>query len=310
MSVLKIIRGIVPSATRTTLYGPEGVGKSTLAASAPRPLILDTERGSGRISCDRQRCPDWQTLTLVVAELAVNSQGYQTVVVDSIDWAEQALQRHIAKAGGKASVEDFGFGKGWVMVAEQMAKFLASCDALVDAGVNVILVAHSTVTRTSPPDQTDGYDRFELRVSKKTAPLIKEWSDALLFCQFKMRLTAGADGRMKGTGGKTRVIYSERCAAWDAKNRFGLPEEMPLAIESLEPLFSAGTAAPPATGLFAKAKSAIEAAEDDATLDDLAQRAKAHRTAGRLTDDELASLLKAIDDKGSLLAAEPAGAGA
>ena len=311
MSVLKIVRGVVPSASKTVLYGPEGVGKTTLAASTPRPLILDTEGGTRRINCDRVACSDWKSLTLAIAELAVNAQGYQTVVVDSIDWAERQLIDWMLQTSGKSSIEDYGFGKGYVILCEHMAKFLTACDKLVAAGINVVLVAHSKVARVSPPDQADGYDRYELKVSKQTAPVIKEWCDALLFFNFKTRLTTAANGRVKASGGKVRCIYAERCAAWDAKNRFGLPEELPLSIESLEPLFAAGQSAAPASQLFAKASAMIEAAVETDQLDDLAERAKAHATAGRLTVDERDELLDAIREKGLALAlgSEPAAIG-
>ena len=311
MSVLKIVRGIVPSASKTVVYGPEGAGKTTLAASTPRPLILETEGGTRRIQCDRVACPDWKSLTLAIAELAVNAQGYQTVVVDSIDWAERKLVEWMLDADRKSSIEDYGFGKGYVILCEHMAKFLTACDKLVAAGINVVLVAHSKVARVSPPDQADGYDRYELKLSKQTSPLIKEWCDALLFINYKTRLTAAANGRVKATGGKTRVIYSERCAAWDAKNRFGLADEMPLAIESLEPLFASGHATSVAGQLFSKAAAMIEAASDTDQLDDLAERAKAHAKAGRLATDERDELLDLIREKGLALSlgSEPAAIG-
>ena len=111
-------------------------------------------------------------------------------------------------------------------------------DQLIAAGLHVVFVAHSKVQRTSPPDETDGYDRYELKLTKQVAPLLREWADALLFCNYRTTLVEGSDGRKKATGGKERVMYAERSAAWDAKNRFGLPAEMPMTIESLAPLFA------------------------------------------------------------------------
>lgn len=331
MGVLKITRGLVKSAAKVVVYGQEGVGKSTLAADAPRPLILDTEDGTRHLNCDRVRCLDWQSLTLAVAELTVNNQGYQTVVVDSLDWAERSLIEWMLKSSGKKSIEDFGFGKGYTMLAEHVGRFLDACDKLVDTGVNVVLVAHSKVARTSPPDQTEGYDRYELKVTKQTAPLVKEWADALLFLTFKTRLVEGADGRVKATGGKSRVMYSERCAAWDAKNRYGLPEEMPLGIEALAAVFAGqGTAGPvggaaaprakvkpesaqasppdPEAGssdrLVARAVIAIGRASTVAECDELRERIDARLVAGEITNAEAEALLASLDAKESEIRAK------
>jgi len=329
MGVLKITRGLVKSAAKVVVYGQEGVGKSTLAADAPRPLILDTEDGTRHLNCDRVRCLDWQSLTLAVAELTVNNQGYQTVVVDSLDWAERSLIEWMLKSSGKKSIEDFGFGKGYTMLAEHVGRFLDACDKLVDTGVNVVLVAHSKVARTSPPDQTEGYDRYELKVTKQTAPLVKEWADALLFLTFKTRLVEGADGRVKATGGKSRVMYSERCAAWDAKNRYGLPEEMPLGIEALAAVFAGqGTAGPVeairrppakvdaesaqasppdtrASGrLVARALLLIGKAATAFECDELRERIDARLVAGEISNAEAEALLVQLDARESAIRAK------
>lgn len=238
MSSLKIVRGPQRSAARVVIYGTEGIGKSTLAVSFPRPLVLDTEEGTKHLDCARVSCDDWRTLTLAVAELAVDAQGFQTVVIDSADWAEKLLIESMLKASGKKSIEDYGFGKGYTMLQEHVSRFLSSCDKLVAAGLNVVFVAHSKVVRTSPPDMSDGFDRYELKLTKQVSPLIKEWCDLLLFCNYKIKLVEGTDGRTKATGGRERVMFSQRTAAWDAKNRYHLPDEMPMAIEHLAPVLA------------------------------------------------------------------------
>lgn len=242
---LKIERGIRQSATRTTLYGTEGIGKSTLAAQWPEPVILDTEDGTGRIDCARVRCGDWMTLYGALVELSGDPQGFQTVVVDSIDWAERGLLEHMLRKDGKRSVEDYGFGKGFVKLAEHFSTLLGLCDQIVDRGVHVVLVGHSTVKRVSPPDMDEGWDRWELKLSKQVSPLVKEWSDLLVFANYRTRLVEGQDGRTRAKGGKERVLFTERTAAFDAKNRFGLPAELPMTIEALAPIFD-GVPAPPA----------------------------------------------------------------
>jgi hypothetical protein len=219
---LNITRGKQATASRVVIYGTEGIGKSTLGAQFPKPLILDTEEGTHHLDVARVSCHDWVALEGAMLELGRDRQGFETVVIDSADWAERHLIDHLLRKSGKRSIEDFGFGKGYTMLAESFTKLLASADALVRTGLHVVFVAHSQVKRTSPPDQEEGYDRYELKLTKQTGPLLREWADALLFCNYRLKVVEGADGRMKARGGKERLIYAERSAAWDAKNRYGL----------------------------------------------------------------------------------------
>ncbi len=166
---IKIERGVSRGAARVVLYGTEGIGKSTLAAQFPNPVILDTEDGTRQIDCARVRCSDWMTLQGAMVDLGGNAQGFETVVVDSVDWAERLALEHMLRKDGKRSVEDYGFGKGFVKLAEVMSAFLGMADNLIDRGVNVVFVGHSTVKRTTPPDLDEGWDRYELKLSRQVA---------------------------------------------------------------------------------------------------------------------------------------------
>jgi hypothetical protein len=244
---LKITRGKVAGPVRAVLYGTEGIGKSTLAAQWPDPLILDTEDGTGQIDCARVVCHDCVNLESAMLDIAGDPQGFKTVVIDSVDWMERQVIDHVCKKAGKRSIEDFGFGKGYVMLAEYVGRILGVADQLIAAGLHVLFVGHAKVVRTSPPDETDGYDRYELKLTKHSSPIVKEWCDLLLFANYRMKLVEGTDGRKKGLGGKERILYAERSAAWDAKNRFGLPESFPMTIDRLSPIFAsvAGTGSAP-----------------------------------------------------------------
>jgi hypothetical protein len=265
--ILNITRGRRQAAVRGTVYGIEGIGKTTLATQFPAPLVLDTEDGTNHIDVARASIHDWKSLTLALTELAVNAQGFKTIVIDSADWSEKLLIEWLLKTSGKKSIEEFGFGKGYTMVAEHWTRFLASCDVLIGQGINVVFVAHSTVKRTSPPDQTDGFDRYELKLTKQSAPLLREWCDLLLFCNYRTKLVEGSDGRLKATGGKDRLMHAEHSAAWDAKNRFGLPAEMPMDIGQLKSIFS-GPAPAPVGAAPHRAKTAPAVQESAAGLED------------------------------------------
>lgn len=258
---LQIVRGKKAGAVRAVIYGTEGIGKSTLAAQIKDALIIDTEDGTGQIEADRVIALDWRAIEHAFKELVADHQGFRAVVVDTADWLEKALVEHVLRQAGKKSIEDFGFGKGYTILAEHVVRFLNLADQLVAKGVHVVFVAHAKVSRTSPPDQTDGYDRYELKLTKQVAPLFKEWADLVLFCNYRIQVVEGSDGRLKAQGGKERIMHASHSAAWDAKNRFGLPDEMPMEFGQLAHLF--GAAAPrtePPKPVKAAAAPSVEAA--------------------------------------------------
>jgi hypothetical protein len=220
------------------IYGTEGIGKSTLAAAFPSPVILDTEEGTHHLDVARVSIGSWDELRSAIAEIGSTPSEFKTVVIDSADWAERLLVEHLLAEHKQKSIEGFGFGKGYTLLAEGFGRLLTQCDALIGVGLHVVFVAHSKVQKTSPPDQVDGYDRYELKLTKQTSPLLKEWCDLLAFCNYKTTVSEGSDGRKKATGGKRRLMNLERAAAWDAKNRYGLDAELPMTIESLAPIFA------------------------------------------------------------------------
>lgn len=287
---IKIERGVSRGAVRTTLYGTEGIGKTTLAAKWPNPVILDTEDGTRQIDCARVRCPDWMTLHGALVELGGDPQGFETVVVDSVDWAERLIIEAMLKRDDKKSIEDYGFGKGFVKLAEQFGKLLSLLDGMIDRGVHVVLVGHSVVKRQTPPDMDEGFDRFELKLSKQVGPLVKEWSDLLLFANYRTTLVEGTDGRTRAKGGKERVIHAERCAAWDAKNRFGLPASMPMEWESIGHLFPANPKAN-----VQEIAGYIRAAKDVRALGNMVTRLDTMLSEGQITDHQWSELTDLAD---------------
>jgi hypothetical protein len=252
---LQIIKGKKFGAVRAIFSGTEGIGKTTLATQIPDSIIVDTEDGSGQIDCARVLALDWRAIEFATKELIADTQGYKTVIFDSADWLERALIEWMLKQSGKKSIEDYGFGKGYTILQEHFSRFLALCDELIAKGIHVIFVAHTKTVRVSPPDQTDGYDSYALKLTKQVSPLLKEWSDLYLFANYKIQIVEGNDGKLKALGGKERVMYANRCAAWDAKNRFGLPDEMPMDFAQVAHVFSG--AAPRAAAKVEPVKAVV-----------------------------------------------------
>jgi hypothetical protein len=293
---MKITKGKRAIAKRVVIHGVEGIGKSTLASQFPKPLVLDTEDGTNHLDVDRVTITNYLEAEGTMHELLRDSQGYQTLVVDSGDWLERMAIEHMLAKAQKRSIEDFGFGKGYTMVAEAMGRFLTVCDSLVERGINVVIVCHTTVRRCSPPDMDEGYDRFELKLTKQSGPLVKEWADCILFANYKTRLVAGEDGRTRAKGGKERVLHTERTAAFDAKNRYGLPAELPMTIEGLAPLF-ADVPAPTSTPKPKGWRDRIAEAETNDELRDLRSSVRDSGESGKLTKSQCETLFDLIDER-------------
>ncbi len=241
-SALAVRRGRIVRPQKAVIYGPEGVGKSTLASGLPEPVFLDTEGGTHHLDVVRlDPASTWDEITRAVVQLARAEHPFKTLVIDTADWLEKRLAEHLCAKANKESIEDFGYGKGWVQLAEEFARFLTSLDVLLGRGMHVVFLAHATVRKFEAPDQAGSYDRFELKLSKQVAPLLKEWCDTLLFCNYLTKVAEKDNGKNRGVGGKERVIFATHTAAYDAKNRHGLADKLPFTVAALAPVFGAAT---------------------------------------------------------------------
>lgn len=228
---MKITYGRVKSAQKVVIYGPEGIGKSTFASRFPEPLFIDTEGGTKLLDVARLPAPQsWQDILDEVNYVANNPDVCKTLVLDTADWAEQQAISAICLRSQKTGIEDFGYGKGYTYVAEEFQLLLRQLDKLIEKEVNVVVTAHAKMRKFEQPDEMGAYDRWELKLSKQTAPLLKEWADMVLFANYKTYTVRTETSAVKAQGGE-RVLYTTHHPCWDAKNRHNLPEELPLTYD-------------------------------------------------------------------------------
>lgn len=242
-----INRGIVPTAKKVVIYGPEGIGKTTFAARFPNPVFIDTEGSTKEYDVARFPAPtSWQMLLDEVAEVKKNPQICRTLVIDTADWAEAACFAHVISAGQVKSIEDFGYGKGYVKAKEEFGKLLNELTEVVNAGVNVVVTAHAAMRKFEQPDEMGSYDRWEMKLytSQKTniAALLKEWADMVLFANYKTFAVKDKNSNKAKAQGGQRVMYTTHHPCWDAKNRYGLPEILPLDYEGIRGVIESGPA--------------------------------------------------------------------
>lgn len=229
---MNITSGKIKSPQKVVLYGPEGIGKSTFASKFPDPLFIDTEGSTKKLDIKRFDKPtSWTMLLEQVNYVSCNPGICRTLVIDTIDWAEQLCINAVCAKHDKKGIEEFGYGNGYVYEKEEFGRFLMCLDEVIARGVNIVLTAHAQLRKFEQPDERGSYDRWELKLGKKTgsqiSPLVKEWADMVLFANYKTLVSAtDKDGKKFKAQGGRRVMYTSHHPCWDAKNRDGLPEEL------------------------------------------------------------------------------------
>lgn len=256
--MFSITSGKVQKAKKVVLYGPEGIGKSSLAACFPNPVFIDTEGSTTELDVKRFPKPSSWEMINQQARFAIQ-QGPSvigTLVIDTIDWAEMQCNESVCAAHNKKGIEDFGYGKGYIFAAEEFGRFLNLLSDVVEAGINVVLTAHAQIVKFEQPDEMGAYDRYQLKLGQKTgsrtAALVKEWADMVLFINYKTFSVAADDkGKKHKAQGGTRTVYATHHPAWDAKNRHGLPDEFPLDFSYIAHIFNQSPAMPAQTTISA-----------------------------------------------------------
>lgn len=239
----QVQRGRLKLPHRHLFYGPEKIGKSSLAADAPAPIFLDVEGGSVELEVARYPFRDgegghvphsYEDVLGAIDDLLTAQHSYQTLVIDTVDALEALIHAHVCKANGKANIEAFGYGKGYKVALTEMRILLSRLDAIRARGMQVILLGHSLVKTFKNPEGED-FDRYQLCMHDLTAAEVKGWCDVIGFMRFdggaaKLMGDDSKSARARGWSTGRRLIHLAREAAWDAGSRLSLPAEIELGV--------------------------------------------------------------------------------
>jgi hypothetical protein len=225
------------SAPAIMLYGLEGIGKTTFGADFPSPYFICAEDGMRNKIFDgipRYFPGSFQDILDVLDALATQPHVYKTVVIDTLDAVQKLIFEHIARKNNKENIEDIGYGKGYKFAALEIPQLLARFERLQKKDIAVLLLCHAGIKNFANPEG-ENYDRYVPMLFDSIAAQIKQYVDFILFSTYKV----GVDGK-KGIGGKERIIYTEHCAAYDAKSRCEMPEQIPLDAQTFLSLIGDG----------------------------------------------------------------------
>lgn len=281
---MNITRGKKSTAKKIVIYGTEGIGKSTFASKFPNPLFIDTEDSTKDMDVARFDKPtSWEMLLQQVKYVLNNPECCRTLVIDTADWAEQLEITSLCAQKGWLGLEDAGYGKGYQYSAEEFGKLLNLLSDVTEKGIHIVMTAHAWLRKIELPDEMGAYDHWEMKTSKKVAPMIREWADAVFFANYKtIVVNVDGQGAQKGKNkaqGGARVMYTAHHPCWDAKNRYGLPEEMPFDYAGIAHIIEAPVRLE--TGKPSKQNAISEQAEKRGTA-----REEKPASAGPVTPDK------------------------
>lgn len=222
------------SAPRIAVYGVEGIGKTTFAAGAPKPIFICTEDGLGSLQVDHfPLATKVQDVLDAIQSLLQEDHDFGTVVIDSVDWLDNLIWQDVE---AKHDAKDLAYGKGAMIVADVWRDVLAGLNALRNQkNMVVILIAHTQIKRFDSPE-TEPYDRYQPKLQERSNALIREWVDALLFANYRTIVKKDEVGFNKtvarGISNGERLLFTAEKPAYMAKNRYGLPESIPMSWDA------------------------------------------------------------------------------
>jgi hypothetical protein len=245
-------RGRLALPPRCLFYGPEGVGKTSIAVDADA-LIGDIEGGSGELNAlrypfnpgdpDEYKPRDYNQVCAMIDDLIAHpDHGLKAIALDTADALEALIHQHLCTTHKVSSIEKVGggFGKGYRAAVEELRRFLSKLDLVRAQGVAIIIVAHSVTSTFKNPEGPD-YDRFQLKVndtkSASFAGQLKEWCEIVGFIHFESgaKKLEEDDKRARGWSTGRRIVQLAREAAWDAKWRLTVPMDMEFELDAVHP---------------------------------------------------------------------------
>jgi hypothetical protein len=233
---------------KTLLYGVHGIGKSSWAAKWPSPVFINLEDGLADLDVPAFPKPtDLQSAWAPIMEMGAvdaSEHGFQTLVIDSVDWLERLIHQQIIRDHERQikSIAEIPYGKGYENAAAMLSKLLTALDSVIDSGVHVLLLAHCAIQRFESPE-LESYDRYSPKLHNNSkgvgaSSLIQEWCDEVLFANYKVYSRQTDEGfnrkRNLAVGDGARVLYTSERPTHLAKNRLGLPDEIPMTKDGFE----------------------------------------------------------------------------
>lgn len=218
------------------IAGEQGLGKTTLGAMMPSPVLIRTEDGASAIEgMDVQMFPLAKTTDEVyesIKSLATEEHPFKTLLIDSTTAFDSLAVAEIQKRNKTANLSacDGGFGGGYHTVRSEHEKLFRMCKRLsTEKNMNVFFISHTETEEINPPDGEE-YTRYNIQLTKSKqvdcAKVYTNNADLVAFIKLK---TYVLDGKAQTDG--SRIITCYPSAAHVSKNRYKITEDLPFEID-------------------------------------------------------------------------------
>jgi len=216
-----------------TITGDAGIGKTSLAATFPKPIVMRFEDGLQSIHAEMR--PDafpvitsveecWSQLTALIKE----EHDYKTLIIDSITAADTFFTNYIVETDPKKprtiAQALGGYGAGFQALSSMHGRIRKAAGILNDKGMNIVFIAHSETTTIELPD-ADPYTRYDIRMQKKSVSHFVDNVDLVGYIKLET-FTMGDGERKKAISDGTRILVTYATASNISKNRYGISDDI------------------------------------------------------------------------------------
>jgi hypothetical protein len=217
------------------IHGHEGIGKTSLAVRSPVPLAFLLERGLPRgVSVDAvEDVASFDAVMAALRDIFADPGEYRSVIIDTVDALEALLLEHVCAKNNWPNIEKPAYGKGWVAADDEWRRFIRAITAIRDKhNMTIMLVCHTAIERIDDP-RAPSYTSYQPRLHRRARALVMDAADAIFFLAEDLRVVTEDGGfreRTRAASSNGRFLFTERRPAFAAKNRYGMPEKMPIPI--------------------------------------------------------------------------------
>lgn len=227
---------------RIVIFSKGGVGKTTFAASVPGVVVCPAEEGEGILEYPKLPRPmSFADVVNGINELRQAKHAYKAYALDTVDkieplvW-EEVCTRQSSSRNTYRSIEDFGYGKGYIYADPLWAEILRGLDGLRrERGMTTIVLAHSD-SKTVEDPILGAYEQIQTKLHKRANALLHEWADIVGYAEIERSVRTDDEGkrdvRVATTTGR-RILHLEDRGGFAAKNRYRLPSPLPLEWKTL-----------------------------------------------------------------------------